>query len=79
MKISIKINGITAKEYIQMGFYNTNAFAGNLNEFIEISNEINVNSAVVQKISLTYFETYKSILPLQIIKPDNIRHIINYE
>jgi hypothetical protein len=25
------------------------------------------------------FETYKSILPLQIIKPDNFTHTINYE
>ena len=25
------------------------------------------------------FETYKSIIPIQIIKPDNFTHIINYE
>jgi hypothetical protein len=50
-----------------------------ISSYEEISNEINANSIVFQKISLMNFETYKSILPVQIIKPDIFTHIINYE
>jgi hypothetical protein len=77
-KIEIKIIGMMPNDNVQIWYRNTDAIDGNLIKSSRLSNIFKANTLMMLEMTLVNFETYQSIIPRQIMKPNITKHVVNY-
>jgi hypothetical protein len=77
-KIEIKIIGMMPNDNVQIWYRNTDAIDGNLIKSSRLSNIFKANTLMMLEMTLVHFETYQSIIPRQIMKPNITKHVVNY-